>query len=94
LEPQTCNLLIVELEHEVLREPSWVSLHGVDLVSSPRKVPVDRDGAIGTGHEFDVAHLRSDVGEMKTDVRALLDRMDTRVDRLESTMDSHFIWLI
>ena len=55
--------------------------------------------------ESDVAHLRGDVADIKVDVRAFRERMDTRIDRLESTLDaklerleskldSKFVWML
>jgi uncharacterized coiled-coil protein SlyX len=40
--------------------------------------------------ESDVAHLRSDAAEIKTGVHGLRERMDTRMDRLESKFDAKF----
>ena len=51
--------------------------------------------------ESDVANLCTNVVEIKLDLRALRDRMDTRIDRLESRLDgrvdaleSKLTWLI
>jgi chaperonin cofactor prefoldin len=38
--------------------------------------------------ESDVSHLRADVSEIKADLRARFDRVDTRLDHLESKVDS------
>jgi hypothetical protein len=40
--------------------------------------------------EADVAHLLTGVAEIKTDVRALRERTDTRLDRLEYKFDTKF----
>jgi hypothetical protein len=51
---------------------------------------------LSAGHRIgrDVAHLRSDVAEIKTGVHALRERMDTRMDRLESKFDAKFAWAL
>jgi hypothetical protein len=44
--------------------------------------------------ESDVAHLRTDVGDIKADLRTRFDRVDTRIDMLTQTVWRAQIWAL
>jgi len=40
--------------------------------------------------EADVAHLRTDVADIKVDLRTFRDKMDARLERMETKFDAKF----